>query len=67
MGYSVKTDRQDVSSVHFEIDGKRLEFKFSERRKQVQVPLTPEERRHSGEGTERATLFNSQNPRCVKY
>jgi len=45
IGHFVKTDRENPRQAYFEIDEQRLDFKLSERHKQVEVPLTPEERR----------------------
>jgi hypothetical protein len=41
----VKTDRENPRQAYFEVDEQRLDFKLSERHRQVEVPLTPEERR----------------------
>ena len=47
LGHLVKVDQKRLGGVYFEIAGERLDFRLSERRKQVEIPLSNEERRYS--------------------
>jgi len=56
IGHFVKTDRDNPQQTYLEIDEQRLDFKLSERHRQREVPLTPEEMRWYTSRTTRTDL-----------